>query len=233
MFKPSPIWQTKTVIAFSLIMAVLFLLYRDSVSANERLSCVLDGILKKYKEFPGLAVEYQREIITKSMGMLGDQVKSDIASGHFLFKPPHYLKVLQDKPVREVITTDGQTIWWFIIEKRIVYEYPADKLGRELRLLSDIFQGLSDVNDSFDAELTESGSDTEYHLNLVPKKPWEEIDHIELYVDLNFFIRVVEIHNFLGSVTRFILGDYLVREDFEKGFFSFVAPDGVEVIKED
>jgi hypothetical protein len=42
----------------------------------------------------------------------------------------------------------------------------------------------------------------------------------------------VEIHNYLGGITRFTLGDLTIRERFEEGFFGFVAPEGVKVIEE-
>lgn len=212
----------------------LFLSSTIAVSANEQLTDVLDGVIRMYGDLPGFTVNYQREIITKSMAMLGDDMRSDIATGSFMFKPPDYLKVLQDSPSQEIITTDGQTIWWYLPGEKLVYHYTTEKLGKELRLLSNIFRGLSDVGDNFEASLTEAGNDEEYHLVLVPKEPWEEIDHITLSVCRDdFHILVVEIHNFLGSITRFKLGDISVQESLEKDFFNFVPPAGVEVVEEE
>lgn len=218
---------------FLFLSIVVFLFSFAVVSADEQLLKVLDGIVRRYGDLPGLSISYQREIITKSMAMLGDEIKSDIATGNFMFKPPNYLKVVQDAPTEEIITTDGQSIWWYLPDKKLVYQYSTEKLGKELRLLSDIFRGLSDVGDNFETSLTESDNDEEYHLLLVPKEPGEEIDYITLSVCRDDFnILFVEIHNLLGSVTRFKLGDISVKESFEKDFFSFMPPDGVEIIKE-
>ncbi len=224
----------KYIVIFSLLSAVMFLSHAGPAYGDDSLTAVLNGILKRYGDLPGLAVTYQREIITKSAAILGDEMKTNIATGNFLFKSPHYLKVVQDLPKEEIITTDGQFIWWYIPEKRVVYRYPADKLGKELRLLSDIFKGLSDATEGFDITFEEPPDEREYHLGLVPKEPWEEIDHISLSVGRDdFHILVVEIYNLFGSVTRFKLGDLSVRENFEKGFFGFVVPDGVELIDEE
>jgi len=232
--KDNIILHTKTYIILLLLLVILTVSFPSLVLADDRLSEVLDGILKRYKNLPGLVVSYQREIITKSMAILDDDIKSDIASGNFMFKPPNYLKVVQELPGKEIVTTDGQTIWWYIPDKKLVYRYPADTLGKELRLLSDIFNGLSDVGDGFDASLTVSDNKEEYQLVLVPTDPWEEIDHISLYVRQDDFnILIVEIYNFLGTVTRFKLGDFSVRKSFEKDFFRFVVPDGIEVIEQD
>ena len=73
-------------------------------------------------------------------------------------------------PDRETVTTDGKDIWWFIPEKKIVYQYPAGRLGKELRLLSNIFMGLSDASDKFDVTLPEPEKDDEYILKLTPKR---------------------------------------------------------------
>ncbi|MFC1868067.1 outer membrane lipoprotein carrier protein LolA [Thermodesulfobacteriota bacterium] len=222
------------VIAFSLLSIVFFPLFEEPVFAGEPLTGILDGILKRYGGLPGLTVAYKREIITKSMAMLDDQMNRDPATGNFFFKPPNYLRVEQETPRPETVTTDGDTLWWYIPKKSLVYQYPSNKLGKELRLLSDIFQGLSKVGEGFDVVQSDLEDEREYHLKMIPNPHWEEIDHIDLTVDRGrFTIRLVEIHNFVGSVTRFILGEFSVRESFERGFFRFTVPEGIKVIKED
>lgn len=222
----------KNLFQFS-VAAIIIICFAGTAPSDERLNGVLGGILKVYGGLPGLTVSYQREIITKSMAMLGDEMKSDIAAGRFLFKPPHYLKVEQDTPEREIVTTEDKSIWWYIPAKKLVYQYPADKLGKELRLLSELFMGLNNAADTFNITLSESEGDEKYDLELKPKEPWEDINHIILSVDRDDLnIKVVEIHNFIGGVTRFRLGEFSGLNDLEKEDFVFVIPEGVEVIKE-
>jgi outer membrane lipoprotein-sorting protein len=45
-------------------------------------------------------------------------------------------------------------------------------------------------------------------------------------------IKVVNIHNQLGTITRFTLDDLTIKETFEKDFFEFVAPEGVQLVEE-
>jgi len=216
-----------------LLFGVTPLAYAVPADGDDSLTVVLNGILRRYGDLPGLAVTYQREIITKSAAILGDEMKTDLATGSFIFKSPYYLKVIQDLPREEIIITDGQIIWWYVPDNKIVYRYPADKLGKELQLLSDIFKGLNKATESFDITYEESTDNGAYYLSLVPKEPWEEIDHISLSVGRDGFnIMVVEIHNLFGSITRFRLGSLSVRENFEKGFFEFIVPEGVQVQEE-
>ena len=42
----------------------------------------------------------------------------------------------------------------------------------------------------------------------------------------------MEVHNILGNITRFILGDLTLENDLDTGMFQFKVPAGVEVVKE-
>jgi outer membrane lipoprotein-sorting protein len=218
---------------FLLLVAGLFICQAVVVSADEQLSSVMDGILKRYGALKGLSVPYKREVMTKSMAMLGTGAKAETATGKILFKPPHYLAIQQATPGIETITTDGQTVWYYKAAKNTVEEYPVDDdLGKVIRLLSEIFSGLSKVGDSFVVTQSDQGDKKDYNLKLVPNPSWEGVDHIVLLVDRDdFSIRVVEIHD-LGGITRFMLDKLSVRKDLKKEDFSFKVPKGAKTIKE-
>jgi outer membrane lipoprotein-sorting protein len=213
-----------------LVVAGLF----EGVSmADEPVATILDGIKEAYHPLSGLSVPYTREVITRSMSMLGGQVKGDTASGTIYFKHPHFLRLEQEKPRPETLIANKDTLWWIIPEKKCAYQYPADDFGKELRLLSDIFRGLSHVEDSFQVVLQqEEGASGRYEIELIPDPPWEEIDRITVSADQAYTIHAIQIHNTLGTVTRFTLGSLSEKEDFEEGFFRFEAPEGMEVIVE-
>jgi len=213
---------------FWLILSPLF-----PVQADDRVSEITDGIQKRYGGLPGLTVPYNREIITRSMSLLGDQTNQDQAAGLILFKPPYCLRVEQKTPKPEAIITDGTTLWWYVPDKKQVFVYPSEKTGQELRLFSDIFRGLKEVQENFAVEIIGSDQAEETELKLVPKPPWSQIEYITLSVDKSSFqITVLEIHHYLGDITRFRLGEPSVKEKFEEGFCKFEVPDGVKVIRE-
>ena len=203
-----------------------------SAGAEDQLSKVLDGVLDRYGQLPGLAVTYEREVITKSMAMLGMQTKKDLATGRIYFKAPHFLRLEQETPRPETVINNGDVLWWYIPQKKEVYKYPAQKLGREMQVLNDIFQGLKKVRDSFDVKLV-ADSKEGYELKLTPNPPWEQIEYVVLRVDtVDFHIRVVESHDYLGGLTIFTLGNPVAKKTFEKNFFEFTVPEGVKVIEE-
>jgi len=218
-------------------VCILFCLMLFSLPASsllgDQLSTILEGVRKRYGDLPGLTVPYEREIMTRSMALLGEQMASDRASGKIHFSPPHFLRVDQEKPTEESLISDGNTLWWFIPAKKQVYQYPSHKMGKELKVLGDVLQGLRGVEESFVVMLSGRDDTGGLQLELTPNPPWPEIDHITLSVaQEDYRIRKVEIHNLLGGITRFKLGDVAVRKSFDAGLFTFVPPDGVKVIEE-
>ncbi|UCB49321.1 MAG: outer membrane lipoprotein carrier protein LolA [Deltaproteobacteria bacterium] len=215
-------------------LLALILAPASLATADMRLSEILAGVQKRYADLPGLSIPYKREIITRSMALLGGSMDADTASGQIHFRPPKFLKVQQDTPKPETIISDGNTLWWYVPHKSQVYRYPSHQLGKEIQLLNDIFQGLRAVEESFDVMLMEMDEKGGYPLKLIPNPPWAEIHHIMLSVSQeNFTVREVEIHNQIGGITRFILGDLSVKENFPEDFFKFMPPEGVKVIEQE
>ena len=213
------------------LLAVLWMPLPQSM-ADQPLSKVLEGVKKRYGQLSGLSVPYEREVLTKSMALLGDQMKTDIASGTFFFKPPHFLKVEQETPTKEELITDGELLWWYIPEKKQAHRIPSSKLARELRLMADIFQGLRGVEESFVVVLM--GEDEKsITLELTPNPPWPDVHHINLLIDpKDYLIQRVEVYNIMGGLTRFTLGKVTEQKKFKPDFFTFVPPNGVRVLEE-
>ena len=92
-----------------IIMLILVLWPWTPVMADDPLATILTGVQKRYGPLPGLAVSYEREVITHSMAMLGIQTQKDLASGMIYFRPPNSLKVQQETPDPEVVIINKDT----------------------------------------------------------------------------------------------------------------------------
>ncbi len=215
--------------AFAIFYILIFFLAGSPALGNEALSKILEGIRNKYGHLPGLTITYTREVITRSMYMLGNQVKGDLARGQIYFKPPHFMRLEQKTPQAETIIANGDTIWWYIPEKKRAYQYCSKEFGKELSMLNDIFRGLSRVEDKFQISLMGKNKQGEYQIELRPNPPWEEIDHIVITVASGYDIRGVDSYSQLGSTTRFRLKGLTKKDNFEKDFFQFLVPEGVQV----
>jgi outer membrane lipoprotein-sorting protein len=220
----------RRVLVISSLMLSLFCV--SPVLGSDNLSGILEGIRNKHNHLKGLTVNYTREVITRSMSMLGKQVKGDLATGRIYFRPPYFLRLEQATPKAETIIADGETLWWYIPHKKQAHQYPFSEFGKELRLLSDIFRGLVRVEENFQVAMLMQEEQGAYKIELRPDPPWQEIDRIVLTVTDGYDIGQVDIHNQLGSITRFRLEGLAEREKFDKEFFRFTAPEGVKLVKE-
>lgn len=217
---------------FKAFIFILLLLPGNIALGSESLYDILGGIRSKYSNLPGLTITYSREVITRTMAMLGTRMKGDPATGRMHFKAPYFLRLEQETPDSETIIANENKLWWYIPRKKQAHEYSSREFGKELRLLSDIFRGLTRVEDNFQVLLLDHGEQTGYQIELRPDPPWQEVDHIILTVASGYEIRGVDIYNQLGGITRFKLDSFTVKEKFEKDFFRFVIPEGVRLMKE-
>lgn len=233
-FSNPKLFTNVRIVLLFVFITVLLITTFNVLSADEGREKVLAGVIERYKGLPGLSVKYQREIITKSMAMQGKDMKSDIAKGIFLFMPPNYISLQQDSPVRESIISDNDSMYWYIPEEKIAYRYPVNKLGKELRILCDLFMGMINIKKDFIVILETSENEDTYNMKLVPRETWEELEYVRIIIDRNkYHIRTVEIVNFIGSITRFKLEEFKKRDDLTHDLFRFNVPEGVKVIKEE
>jgi outer membrane lipoprotein-sorting protein len=189
--------------------------------AADGLSAVLEKVRIKYCNAPGLTMEYRREVTTRSLSMLGSTAKGDLARGRIYYRPPYNLRVEQETPRKEILVTNGKVLWWHIPDERKTDQYPFEQYGQELRVLGDIFRGLVRIEDSFRVKLVSNDPQTGATIELRPDPPWEQIDHILVSVGTESDITAVEIHNVLGTVTRFDLQGIRPQTAFREGFFQF------------
>lgn len=199
--------------------------------AETKVSQVLDKIMEAHRPYSaGMSVPYEREILTRSMAML-DDMGSDIASGIFFFREPDMLKVEQKVPAIEYVISNGKNIWFYEPDKKSASK--MDSIGRSLSIISMIFTGLKNPEESFNITLLEPDGENYYELTLIPDETWEEIDNIKILVSKkDYIIYRMEIIDITGNLTRFKLGAFEQKKGLEAGFFDFAVPDGVRVIEE-
>jgi len=138
----------------------------------------------------------------------------------------------QEAPSHEILVSGGAVLLWYVPEKKTLYKYPAEKFGKELSVLRDLFRGLEKAEKRFHIELLEPTRDSAFQLKLTPAPPWEQVDYLVVSFSRALEIKGLEIHNLLGSVTRFTIEGLKAAGPFKKGFFHLQVPEGTEVIEE-
>ena len=208
---------------------ILLLMIQGNALGEEKMSSILDGVQKRYEGLPGLTIQYSREVITRTMAMLGEQARGDMATGTIFFSPPRQLKLQQETPEPETVLVTGDSIWWYVPKKKTAYRYPSEEFGKELGLLSDIFSGLVKAEEKFHIEMLPEKDPHRHRLALWPDPPWQEVDRVVVTVAEKYEIVGVDIYNLMGGITRFRLTHGVKTETFPEGFFDFEVPQGVQV----
>ena len=218
---------------------VLLFLSAAILICNSSVACAGDGktgeLIKKVSEYNGsfsaFSSRYVRDIITKSMSLLGRTSSEDKSEGIIYFKPPCNLKVVQESPNKELLVATDDTIVWYIAEKNEVHIYNRDKFGKEFNLLTDIFAGLEEAFEGFIIKSLEprDGNDV---LELIPEPPWQEAAKVEIYISDNRRISSLRIYNHLDTLTYFNLEEFRAEDGLGNDFFRFIPPAGTRVIVE-
>ena len=221
----------KSLVLFSCLLFFLVLGFTKQPLAGDEVSRIIDGMRNRYGNAAGITADYTREAISKTMALLGTADRHDIAQGKLYFRPPYSLRLEQASPQKELLVTDGQSLWWYVPHKKEAYRYPALEFGRELRLLSDILMGLRDAGANFEITLGSHPDTNSFRLILKPDPPWTDIDHLEVVIQRDdYAIKQVEIYNMVGGLTRFVFSDMQEKDRFEEAFFSFSPPHGTKII---
>jgi len=211
----------------------LLLCFASPSPAQQDAGTLINRMQEKYGALKAASAPYTREVISRSTAMMGGKVTGDLASGRLFFQAPHFMRMEQEDPTHEILVTDGHTLWWYLPDKKTAYRYPADKFGKELTVLGDLFQGLKSVEKRFQIAQMGPGKTDGFRLKLTPTPPWEQVDHLVLGLSRSFDIQFLEIHNLLGSVTRFTIQGLKPAGPFGQGFFKLQVPEDVKVIEED
>ena len=220
----------RTNITLGILLMLCFLSF--PIFADQTLSSILKNVREKYDNLPGLTLIYQREIISASMGLLGEKDNRDLATGLIHFKPPYLLRIDQKTPGIETVISDGELLWWYIPQKKEVYLYSMQRSAQELRLMSDIFQGLKQIEESFVVSLSEEEQTENIRIKLIPQPAWPQTESIILSISPDDYrILAVEINDYMGGLTRFTIQKQTTRNEFDQDFFRFEIPENTRVIE--
>ncbi len=215
-----------------LFFLIVVLSLPASASAEEDANSLMAKIQEKYGHLEAATASYTRDVITRSMSMMGMQTSGDLATGRLFFQVPHFIRMDQQTPTHEILVSDGTVLLWYLPAKKTLYKYPAEKFGKELFVLRDLFRGLDNAEKRFHIALLENTKPGMLQLKLTPNPPWEQVDYLIVSFSSTLEIQGLEIHNLLGSITRFTIKGLKAAGPFDKGFFKLQVPENTKVIQE-
>ena len=158
---------------------------------------------------------------------------TETASGFLQIKRPGKMRWSYEKPKKQLIVTDGKTIWIYKPDDNQVSIGAFPEIfgnGKGAGFLADIQQ----IRKSFDVSLKEVNASGEYVLKLVPLSKEIDLTHILLHIDPQTS-DIVEIRtlNSYKDETRIELTGIQLDQRFEDVLFQFEVPKGAEIIRLD
>ena len=214
-----------------LFLAILICLSSTAYAEDNKAGELIKKISEYNRTFSAFSSRYTRDIITKSMSLLGRTSSEDKSEGTIYFKSPYYLKVMQESPGEELLIASDNEVVWYIAEKNEAHLYSKDKFGKEFGLLMSLFAGVEEAFDKFIINIIEP-RDGKSVLELIPDPPWQEVSKVEIYISDDRKISSIRIYNHLDTLTYFDLEEFTPEVSLNDNFFSFIPPPGTLIITE-
>jgi len=187
---------------------------------------VIAGVEERYKGADFSARFYQVSTL-KAVEI------TDTAEGRIYVKYPGMMRWEYETPEKQIILTDGTSLWLYRPGENQVMMGKAPSFfgeGKGASFLSDIKR----VRQYFNAALGKKDKNENYVLKLLPKKEMAGVSEIYLTVDRNRF-EVIQIitYNIYKDETRIELSRLRFEEKLDDALFRFNVPDGVDVLQLD
>jgi outer membrane lipoprotein carrier protein len=204
---------------------------RDSSPALDSTSNVSnlwpDDIIKKVEAryaVAGFSADFFQTLTIKAMEI------TDTAFGKAFFKRPGKMRWEYEKPDRQTIITDGNTLWIYRPEDNQVLIGKAPSFfgdGKGFSFLSD----MKLIQKKFSIILDKKTGDGYYVLKLLPKEKMFDVSVIYLSISTKTFDVVkIATHNPYGDETRIELSNIHLKQKLDDYIFSFKIPQGVDVL---
>jgi outer membrane lipoprotein carrier protein len=211
-----------------LILLALFFGWQSAIAADDAalIQKILGGIEKRYAG-KGFRAKFFQESMLKAMMI------SDTAEGRLIVKRPGKMRWEYLIPDEQTIITNGKSMWIYRPADKQVMVGKAPEFfsgGKGAGFLSDIRQ----IRESFDVQLQKSKSPDQFRLRLLPKKPTADLADIILSVNRSdFLVQQVLTYNSYGDETRIEFSEYQFNQNPKDSLFTFIIPDGIDVVQID
>ena len=180
--------------------------------------------LEKHYSASGFSAHFYQTSSIKAMEI------TDSASGRAFFKRSGKMRWEYETPDRQMIITDGKTLWVFRPEDNQVMIGKAPsffKGGKGFSFLSD----MKVIRQKFSMVLEKETKEGFFVLKLLPREKTYDIVKICLWISRKTFdvVRILT-YNSYGDETRIIFNNIQLKQKLDDSLFSFEISEGMEVL---
>jgi len=151
------------------------------------------------------------------------------AEGIVYFKKPGMMKWEYKSPSKDVIVSDGKTLWAY--QQDIGQVITGDVAAYGTYISNNFLAGIGNLKKDFDIELSENDNSA-YLLKLNPKVPQPNVQKLYIAVDKKtFLVAKTIVYDFLGNETKVVFENIKTNQSLSGNIFKFKIPEGVKVVK--
>ena len=219
--------QTRWIVRWWLWAMALFIFSSHSVGAGpDQLETILAGVEKRYQGV-GFSADFKQSSTLKAMQI------TDTAVGKMTVKRPGKMRWEYQSPERQIIVTDGQSLWIYRPDDNQVTVGKAPTLfgqGKGSGFLANI----ASIRKQFDITLANSSPAGTHGLKLIPHHDHPDVSAIDIAVeeDSHIIVRIIT-HNAYGDKNQIDLKNIHFAQALDNDLFEFVIPPGTDIITMD
>ncbi len=223
---------------FSGLILVFFFLITgetDTILAQNTgdLNTILSQLRDHFSASKTFQADYVRDIVPKIPSKLPPSALQ--AEGQLFFLFPNKLRLDQKKPRPEQLICNGDKVWWYLPEEKVVNVYRLKDYYLQIKPIIDFLSGLGGWDKNFSVRLdTTVPEEAPFHqLILKPKNPQPDLQQIMVRVSKTTSLPLeFTFDNLMGDGTRFRFTRMQTKVSLAASRFEFTPPEGTRVISQ-
>ncbi len=208
------------------IVLTVFAAWAASSKASFALEAapIISAMQERYEKISTVTAAFNQEVSTQT----GRVLKSE---GNFFFKKPGRMKWLYTAPEKDIVVSNGKTLWVFQPDLNQVIEKPMEAGAGAL--VMSFLSGLGEMIKEFDITLAPVKEDAKSHvLNLEPKKTQPGIKRMTMELDKKTLIVVkTVVQDHLGNTTAITFSNIKTDLPIKDSFFEYKPPKGATIVR--
>jgi len=218
-----------------LLIGSLNLLGLGSALADEdrNLETILSNLKERFTLAKTFQADYVRDLIPKISSNLPSS--SLQAEGRISFGSPNKLRMDQKKPRVEQLICNGEKVWWYLPEEKVVNVYRLKDYALQIKPIIDFLSGLGGLEKNFTVRLDRTPPEEApfYQLILKPKNPQPDLQLIRVRLSKTTFLPLeFTFENLMGDGTRFRFSRVQTGVPLAGSWFEFIPPEGTQVVSQ-
>lgn len=205
------------------ILLALFAFFLPALSfAEDDAAAVVSKLQSKYESIASIKADFTQEVSSKGMPAM----KSE---GKVWLKKPGKMRWEYKKPAKDLIVSDGKTIWLYQPDLNQVIERPASLSASAMA--TDFLSGIGNIEKEFDVKLAALES-SNHVLILTPKQEQASLKKLILEVGKeNSIVEKTTITDHFGNQTAVTFTNIKLNASMKNSLFKYTPPRGAAIVR--